>query len=230
MKFGYKTGIKGLNAILPESVNRGDKMKLILASSSPRRIELLRKLGLEFEVMPPIWETKIISDDPVEVAEYIALEKARAVAGFLTEGIVIGADTIVYVDGRMLGKPKDVEEAKMFLRMLSGKVHDVITGIALINAANNREIVDHEITKVKFRELSDEEINWYVSTGEPLDKAGAYAIQGLGCLFIEKIEGDFFNVVGLPLAKLYVMLKQMGYDILRKIKRRKHILFLRNFF
>lgn len=230
MKFGYKTGIKGLNAILPESVNRGDKMKLILASSSPRRIELLRKLGLEFEVMPPIWETKIMSDDPVEVAEYIALEKARAVAGFLTEGIVIGADTIVYVDGRMLGKPKDVEEAKMFLRMLSGKVHDVITGIALINAANNREIVDHEITKVKFRELSDEEINWYVSTGEPLDKAGAYAIQGLGCLFIEKIEGDFFNVVGLPLAKLYVMLKQMGYDILRKIKRRKHILFLRNFF
>ena len=222
--------MKKLNAILPESVNRGDKMKLILASSSPRRIELLRKLGLEFEVMPPIWETKIISDDPVEVAEYIALEKARAVAGFLTEGIVIGADTIVYVDGRMLGKPKDVEEAKMFLRMLSGKVHDVITGIALINAANNREIVDHEITKVKFRELSDEEINWYVSTGEPLDKAGAYAIQGLGCLFIEKIEGDFFNVVGLPLAKLYVMLKQMGYDILRKIKRRKHILFLRNFF
>ena len=189
---------------------------LILASSSPRRIELLRRLGIRFEVRKPLWETRIISDDPVEVARYVALEKARNVAGFYTEGIVIGADTIVVIDNKILGKPRSIDEAREFLMMLSGRYHEVITGIALIDAATNKEVVDHEVTRVKFKELSNEEIELYIKSGEPMDKAGAYGIQGLAAFFIERIEGDYYNVVGLPIHKLYkLLLKEFNYDLLK---------------
>lgn len=194
-------------------------MKLILASSSPRRIELLRRLGLGFEVVKPLWETRVIDDDPVEVAELTALEKARAVAGGFTEGLVIGADTIVVIDDEILGKPRDEEEARLFLRKLSGRVHRVITGIAVVDAGRGREEVDHEVTEVKFKELSEEEIELYIASGEPFDKAGGYGIQGLGSLFVEWIKGDYFNVVGLPIYRLSLLLRRFGFDVLRSVVR-----------
>jgi len=195
------------------------EMKLILASSSPRRIELLRRLGLGFEVVKPLWETRVIDDDPVEVAELTALEKARAVAGGFTEGLVIGADTIVVIDDEILGKPRDGEEARLFLRKLSGRVHRVITGIAVVDAGRGREEVDHEVTEVKFKELSEEEIELYIASGEPFDKAGGYGIQGLGSLFVEWIKGDYFNVVGLPIYRLSLLLRRFGFDVLRSVVR-----------
>lgn len=194
-------------------------MRLILASSSPRRIELLRRLGLGFEVVKPLWETRVIDDDPVEVAELTALEKARAVAGGFTEGLVIGADTIVVIDDEILGKPRDEEEARLFLRKLSGRVHRVITGIAVVDAGRGREEVDHEVTEVKFKELSEEEIELYIASGEPFDKAGGYGIQGLGSLFVEWIKGDYFNVVGLPIYRLSLLLRRFGFDVLRSVVR-----------
>jgi len=194
-------------------------MRLILASSSPRRIELLRRLGLGFEVVKPLWETRVIDDDPVEVAELTALEKARAVAGGFTEGLVIGADTIVVIDDEILGKPRDGEEARLFLRKLSGRVHRVITGIAVVDAGRGREEVDHEVTEVKFKELSEEEIELYIASGEPFDKAGGYGIQGLGSLFVEWIKGDYFNVVGLPIYRLSLLLRRFGFDVLRSVVR-----------
>ena len=194
-------------------------MRLILASSSPRRIELLRRLGLDFEVVKPLWETRVIDDDPVEVAELTALEKARAVAGGFTEGLVIGADTVVVIDDEILGKPRDGEEARLFLRKLSGRVHRVITGIAVVDAGRGREEVDHEVTEVKFKELSEEEIELYIASGEPFDKAGGYGIQGLGSLFVEWIKGDYFNVVGLPIYRLSLLLRRFGFDVLRSVVR-----------
>lgn len=195
-------------------------MELILASSSPRRILLLKKLGLRFRVVPPSYEVEVEMEDPIEYVELKALEKARAVARLFTEGIVIAADTVVFVDNEILGKPRSIDEAKDFLRRLSGKTHYVATGVAVIDAATMREVVDSEVTKVKFRELSEEEIEFYVKTGEPLDKAGGYAIQGLASVFIERIEGDFWNVVGLPIPLLYYILKTyFRYDLLKESKQ-----------
>ena len=195
-------------------------MELILASSSPRRILLLKKLGLRFRVVPPSYEVEVETEDPIEYVELKALEKARAVARLFTEGIIIAADTVVFMDKEILGKPRSIDEAKDFLRRLSGKTHYVATGVAVIDAATMREIVDSEVTKVKFRELSEEEIELYVKTGEPLDKAGGYAIQGLASVFIERIEGDFWNVVGLPIPLLYYILKTyFRYDLLKESKQ-----------
>lgn len=179
----------------------------------------MRRLGLGFEVVKPLWETRVIDDDPVEVAELTALEKARAVAGVFTEGLVIGADTIVVIDDEILGKPRDEEEARLFLRKLSGRVHRVITGIAVVDAGRGREEVDHEVTEVKFKELSEEEIELYIASGEPFDKAGGYGIQGLGSLFVEWIKGDYFNVVGLPIYRLSLLLRRFGFDVLRSVVR-----------
>lgn len=197
-----------------------EPMKLILASSSPRRISLLKELGIEFTVEAPDWETRIFNENPVEIAQLTALEKARSVARNHTEGIVIGADTIVVINGRVLGKPKDENEAKSFLKMLSGQIHTVVTGLALVNASNGEELMDYEVTEVKFKQLDEKEIEKYVATGEPMDKAGAYGIQGRGRLFVEWIRGDFYNVVGLPIYRLYIMLKKFGVDLLARIVER----------
>ncbi|MCR8432734.1 MAG: Maf family protein [Crenarchaeota archaeon] len=194
-------------------------MEIILASSSPRRITLLQKLGLNFRVFPPTYEVEVKSNDPVELAELKALEKARCVARLFDRGLVIAADTVVFVDNEVLEKPKNVDEIKEFLRKLSGREHFVVTGIAIIDASSMKEVVSSELTKVRFRELSDEEIELYARTIEPLDKAGGYAIQGLAALFIDRIEGDFWNVVGLPLALLYRLLKEhFGYNILTELR------------
>jgi len=184
--------------------------KIYLASTSSRRISLLKNLGLKFEVLKPLWETRVYSDKPEEIAVLTALEKARSVQGNVEEGIIIAADTIVVSeDNEVLYKPKNENEAYRQLKKLSGKVHLVITGLAIKLVETQEEITDFEISKVKFKELTDDEIWCYIKTGEPLDKAGSYGIQGYASIFIEKIEGDYYNVVGLPLHKLYVMLSKI---------------------
>lgn len=187
--------------------------RLILASQSPRREALLRQAGLEFEISPSDVEERLSETlSPAEAAETLALEKARWVAARLSEGLVIGADTVVVVGRQILGKPAGAEDARAMLGLLSGREHEVITGIAVVDAGSGRSRSDSVTTAVSFAPLSQEIIDRYVATGEPLDKAGAYAIQGFGALLIEGIQGCYNNVVGLPLRRLAEMLGEFGYD------------------
>lgn len=188
-------------------------MKLILASQSPRRKELLGKLGVEFEVITSKVQEDWTESEPGQVVEELALAKAKDVAGGCSEGLVLGADTIVVLEGTILGKPKSNLEAEQMLQQLSGRKHRVFTGIALVDAATGVARTDHEVTWVQFRELTAQEIKGYVKTGEPLDKAGAYGIQGRGAILVLSIEGCYTNIVGLPLTKLYFMLKEFGVEI-----------------
>ncbi len=188
---------------------------IILASSSPRRRELLRQIGLTFSTDPAdIDEGRLPGESPEESAVRIARDKARVTASRKAEGIVIGADTIVVLDDAVLGKPKDARDAERMLSMLSGRVHQVITGVAVIEAQSGRNAVRASITRVWFRKLSPQEIASYVAGGEPLDKAGAYGIQGKGALLVSKIEGCYSNVVGLPLALLAEMLTEFDVRLL----------------
>jgi septum formation protein len=198
------------------------KTNIVLASSSPRRIDLLHSIGLEFVIVPSNVEEEILpNESPGQLVERLALSKARDVALSLSpdvsgnDTIVIGADTVVVLDGRILGKPHSNDEAHRMLRGLSGRTHEVYSGVALVDVSNARERVAHEVTKVTMRDLSDDEISAYVSSGEPEDKAGAYAVQGKGALLITSIDGCFYNVVGLPLTKLCLELRRMGIDVFR---------------
>ncbi|MEK6280560.1 MAG: Maf family protein [Acidobacteriota bacterium] len=185
------------------------KEKIILASKSPRRAEILRSAGWEFESQAPnIDETRQESEDAVSYVKRLAREKAATIANRAPERLALGADTVVVIDGEILGQPRDDEDARRMLSLLSGKWHEVLTGVALLRGETEASI-DHESTRVHFCELSAEEIDWYVSTGEPRDKAGAYAIQGKGAIFIEGIEGDYFNIVGLPIRLVYEMVRRM---------------------
>lgn len=187
--------------------------KIILASTSPRRSEILKNLNVDFKVVGSHIEEKI--DEklyPSEVAKSLAYAKAKDVSkSYNGDFLIIAADTIVVYDS-ILGKPKDTIEAFNMLKLLSGNVHEVITGFAIIDCATGKEFVDYESTNVFFKNLSDEEIEKYILTGEPMDKAGSYGIQGKASLFVSKIEGDYFNVVGLPIFKLGVVL-QNHFDI-----------------
>ena len=186
---------------------------LILASSSPRREELLRQVGLSFEIVPSNAEEPLVESlPPAAVAERLALDKARAVAALRPGGLVIGADTVVVLDGRMLGKPSGDAEAREMLRSLSGRRHEVTTGIAVVDSDTGDSSFDSVTTQVDFALLSDEVIDRYIATGEPMDKAGAYGIQGCGALLIQGIVGCYTNVVGLPLRRLAELLAQFGYD------------------
>jgi septum formation protein len=187
------------------------KPKFILASASPRRAEILRTIGLDFDVIPSgVDETPREDEAPFEFVMRVARAKALHVAETLGTGLVIGADTIVVVDGHALGKPAGEEEAARMLRLLSGRWHAVMTGVALFDAATSREAVDHAKTLVRFRELAGDEIAAYVATGEPLDKAGAYAIQGRGMLLVEEIAGNYHNVVGFPPILLARLARRFG--------------------
>lgn len=189
-------------------------MRIILASSSPRRKELLTQVGVVFEVIPSKFEEHIIKMSPSKLVEHFAYMKGSDVAQSIQgEALVIGSDTIVCLD-EVMGKPKNKEDAINMLRKLSGKQHMVLTGISIINTATGESLTEHECTKVKMKKLSDADIAAYINTGEPMDKAGAYAIQGMGSLFIEGIEGDYFNVVGLPLFRLGKMLERFGLILL----------------
>jgi septum formation protein len=192
---------------------------LVLASASPRRQELLRNAGIQFVTQPTdIPEIPRQGESPRECAERLAREKAFAVAQERPQDTILGADTIVVVDQQMLGKPYDAADAARMLRLLSGRTHTVITGVCLLG----REATDgyspsgdftdirSETTLVTMDELSDQDIQAYIRTGEPMDKAGAYAIQGMASRWISRIEGDYFNVVGLPVSLVYRLLKQHG--------------------
>jgi septum formation protein len=182
--------------------------RLVLASASPRRAEILRGVGWEFETeAADVDETPGAGESAVDYVERLAREKAEAVARARLFGLVLGADTTVVVDGAILAKPDDDEDARRMLRLLRGRWHEVLTGVALVRAEDGRARIAHERTRVRFCEMSDAEINWYVSTGEHADKAGAYAVQGRAALFIEEIEGDYWNIVGLPVRLVYELTK-----------------------
>jgi len=189
--------------------------KIILASASPRRIELLRQLGCKFRVMPSRVEEKINPRlSPVRNAKRLSHSKTLDVASRLSKGIVVAADTIVVFRRNILGKPKNKKEAQRMLKMLSGNEHRVITGITVIDAKTRKTKQAKVVTRVKFRKLDKKIINRYIATGEPLDKAGAYGIQGKGSLLVEEIKGDYFNVVGLPLNCLNQILEEFETSLL----------------
>jgi septum formation protein len=188
-------------------------MKLILASASPRRAEILRSAGLPFSVLSSaVDETPVPTESPQDLVRRLALAKAELVAArALGPAIVIAADTVVVLEGAILGKPRTSEDARQMLEKLSGRTHSVMTGVALIRLPDveRREFI--ETTQVHFASISNEEIVKYLSSGEPFDKAGAYAIQGLGGRFIPRIDGCYFNVVGLPLSRLCKELEELGW-------------------
>ena len=186
--------------------------KLILASQSPRRAEILRAVGWEFEaIAADIDETRYTSEDAVSYVKRLAQTKAETVAKKVSAGLVLGADTVVVIGEEILGQPRDDEDARRMLQLLNGAWHEVLTGVALVRTGQESQILgNHETTRVRFCEISADEIDWYVSTGEPRGKAGAYAIQGRGALFIGGIQGDYFNVVGLPVRLVYEMFRQAG--------------------
>ena len=185
--------------------------KIVLASRSPRRKILLEQLGLDFEVFPSGFdESKVINEKPGEYVVELAYGKAETVRKNFNNSIIIGSDTTVYFQKLFLNKPETKEEAFEMLSSLSGNYHEVWSGICIINSDNGKYLKESVCTKVKFRNLLDEEIWAYIESGSPMDKAGAYGIQDdFGSVFVEKIEGDFYNVVGLPLEKLYSMLMRI---------------------
>lgn len=185
--------------------------KIILASNSPRRLMLLRQIGIEPVVVPShVPEDVKEGESPEDAALRLAVEKAREVSKQFHEGLVIGADTVVVIDGEQLGKPKGRDDAGRMLRLLSGRTHAVITGLAVINAKTSEIKSTLVRTSVRFKPLSEEDIDVYIGTGDPMDKAGAYGIQGRAAAFIEGIEGCYSNVVGLPLSELMDVLKSLG--------------------
>jgi len=189
--------------------------RLILASTSPRRRELLEDLGCSFEVTPGEVDEGDVDDScPSEYVTTLARRKALATASRVKGAIVIGADTVGVLDGRILGKPGTLEEAHEMLRSLNGKEHLVVTGLAVVDTDSGAVEQDVVVTRVKFRHLSEELIGRYVASGEPLDKAGAYAIQGKGALLVDSIEGCYYNVVGLPLTALSRLLGRFGVFLL----------------
>ncbi|MEP7213067.1 MAG: Maf family protein [Acidobacteriota bacterium] len=183
--------------------------KLILASGSPRRSEILTSVGWEFDKhVPDIDETELPDESPETYVQRLAQEKAEAIAASFPSRLVLGADTTVVLDGRIIGKPLDLADARKMISDLSGNWHEVLTGVAL--AYNGSTVVGVQSTRVKFAEMSDREIEFLVENGEPLDKAGAYAVQAQAALFIEKIDGDYWNVVGLPVSLVYELAKQIA--------------------
>jgi septum formation protein len=184
---------------------------LVLASASPRRRFLLDLVGLEFEVIPPsVDEEEHADEDPATHVLRLSELKARSVARGLEEGLVLGADTIVLLDGEILEKPRDEKEAFDMLSRLSGVWHVVYTGLAIVDASTGRSAAGYEMTRVRIREMSPAEIRSYIATGEPMDKAGSYGIQGYGAAIVEAVEGCYFNVVGLPVVRLLRLLKEIA--------------------
>jgi septum formation protein len=194
--------------------------KLVLASASPRRQELISLLGLPVRILP----SRVDEDtpdhwSPSQIVEGLSARKALAVKEELLSTddddscIIVGSDTIVVLNGKVMGKPRDVREAEQMLRQLAGETHEVYTGVTCFRVTDAKTVTTHRITKVKMRNLMADQISRYVATGEPMDKAGAYGIQEIGSLLVESIEGCYFNVVGLPVSLLAIMLEQFGVTI-----------------
>ncbi|MBS3898004.1 MAG: septum formation inhibitor Maf [Dethiobacter sp.] len=187
--------------------------KLVLASASPRRAELLRQLGLTFVVSASGIREENEEQDPAQLVKLLAISKARAVAAKFPDGVIIAADTVVCLDGELLGKPRDASDAARMLASLSGRRHEVLTGVAVLRQPDGLLCSHVEKTAVTMREISRAEIAWYVAGGEPYDKAGGYGIQGRAAVFVDKLEGCYFNVVGLPLSALCRLLAIVGVRI-----------------
>ncbi len=194
----------------------GPAFPLLLASTSPRRLYLLREAGIPFDVVAPkdVAEDFPPGEPPAELVVRHARTKARSVAADYPGRLILGADTVVVLNKKIYGKPAAEAEARAMLAELAGRTHVVYTGLALVAAPSGRELAAAEATEVTMRPLSAEEISSYVATGEPLDKAGAYAVQGRGSLLVERVVGDYFNVVGLPLYRLSKMLAAFGLEVL----------------
>lgn len=196
------------NQMLSLDSNPIDLPELILASGSPRRAEILASVGWQFTVqVPDINETELSGEPPDDYVRRLAGEKASAVAGNRTDGLILAADTTVVINGKIIGKPIDDDDARRMLRKLSGKWHEVLTGVAIVKG--EKSLIDMQRTSVKFAEMTGREIDFLVERGDPLDKAGGYAVQAQAALFIEGIEGDYWNVVGLPVNLVFSMIKQM---------------------
>jgi len=177
--------------------------KLVLASGSPRRAEILERAGWLHEIIVAgIDETVLPNEEPATYVQRLARSKAEAVASRLEEGLVLGADTTVVVANQILGQPVDDADARRMLRLLNAKWHDVLTGVAVVRVGGETR-VGYQTTRVRFAEMSEQEIDWYIATGEPFGKAGAYGIQGKASQFIKEIEGDYFNIMGLPIRLVY---------------------------
>jgi septum formation protein len=197
------------------------KTPLILASASPRRRRLLKQLGFTFRVLPSsIDEVFLHHQSPASNARRVALEKALEISTRVSDGVVVGADTIVVVGTRLLGKPKNRADAKRMLRLLSGRDHVVYTGVALVDVRSGKRVTTVEKTRVRFRKLDRDEINRYVASGAPMDKAGAYGIQeDRGAIFVEKVNGCFYNVVGFPLTRFYVVYRRFLRELHSSTRR-----------
>ena len=192
-------------------------MRLVLASASPRRADLLRAAGIAFDVLPvDIDERFKPGEKPEHAVARLAETKATVAAASHPDAIVLGADTTVVIRGEVLAKPADAADAERMLRLLSGRTHEVFTGVCVCH--KGRRLVHVEPSRVRMAQLGDSEIEWYISTGEPFDKAGGYAVQGLASRFIEGIDGSYSNVVGLPISSVYELLKELGCDILENKK------------
>ena len=194
-------------------MNNHLREKLVLASSSPRRKEILDAVGWPYEaIVAGIDESLLPNEEPATYVQRLARSKAEAVAERLQSGLVLGADTTVVIENQILGQPEDDDDARRMLKLLNGKWHEVLTGVAVVRVggdSGSESLVDYETTRVRFAEMSAEEIDWYVATGEARGKAGAYGIQGAAGLFIEEIQGDYFNIVGLPI--------RLAYELVAKI-------------
>jgi septum formation protein len=196
------------------------QIMLVLASSSPRRAALLKSLEIDFSIRKSqIAEKPRKGESPEKYATRVAEEKASKVGVDLAEGLVLGCDTIVTLNNEIFGKPASPQSAAIMLSALSGRWHNVISGLALYNAQNGRMVSGSSITAVKFFPLDEEDIAWYIDSREPMDKAGGYGIQGLGMIFIEKIEGSYTNVVGLPIELMRNLLKKMGIELMSLFRR-----------
>jgi septum formation protein len=189
--------------------------QLILASASPRRADILNQLGLQFITRASEIDEEQIDKSltPTAMVMDLAFKKARKVAQAFNEGLIVGADTIVVIEDQILGKPESPKAAMAMLSRLNGKEHSVFTGLALLEVPGGRQAISYAETRVQFRSVETTELARYVATGEPLDKAGAYGIQGKGAFLVEKINGCYFNVVGLPVAKFITMLGEFGVSI-----------------
>ena len=188
-------------------------MRIVLASRSPRRADLLRAAGFSFDVFPVDVDERFgQGEKPEHAVTRLAETKASAAAASHPDALVVGADTTVVIGGEVLAKPADADDATRMLRLLSGRTHDVLTGLCV--CGGSRRLTHVEPTRVRMGRMSEAEIAWYVSTGEPFDKAGAYAVQGLASRFVEGIDGSYSNVVGLPISSVCDLLKELGCDIL----------------
>lgn len=204
------------------SIASASPARIVLASASPRRLDLLKSMGLEFEVLPSDIDEQINSTDPVEVVKELSLSKALTVVDRLSADVipagervlVLGADTIVVLDGQILGKPATSDDAQSMLTKLSGRCHQVFTGVSVVDVASRSSKTIYQVSSVYFRVLDPLEIQYYAGTVEPMDKAGSYALQGMGSGFVKKIDGCYTNIIGLPVPDTLALLREFGIRLI----------------